>query len=201
MKTRPILFLLPIFLVSILSLSCSAVGWLNPPEAEPPNPPTPIHGGQSENNRPNTPAPPAQPSPPGEAVTTVKVFLVAMEDNGASGPAIGCGDSLVPVEFEIESTRAPLRPAIEKLLSIHDQFYGQSGLYNALYQSDLQVDKIEVENGRAIVELSGTLLSGGVCDDPRIIGQLRATAIQFSVIRDVRFIVNGRLLEDILSGK
>lgn len=187
-----------IVIFSVFSLSCSATGWLARPEVEPLAPPTPAH---SKSSPVAAPSHPALPSPQVEETSSVQVFLVALEDNGASGPAVGCGDSLVPVNYEIESTNTPLRPALDKLLSLHEQFLGQSGLYNALYQSDLRVDRVRVENGKAVVELSGKLLSGGVCDDPRIIGQLKATALQFGAVQDVRFLVNGQLLEEILAGK
>ena len=52
-----------------------------------------------------------------------------------AGIPVGCGDSAVPVMVEIPPTQAVLKAALESLLSVRDQQYGQSGLYNALYQS------------------------------------------------------------------
>lgn len=50
------------------------------------------------------------------------------------------------------------------LLAIDEQFYGESGLYNALYQSDLQVESAEVdESGTAVVHLSGEYALGDAC--------------------------------------
>lgn len=129
----------------------------------------------------------------------VKIFLVALEDNGQSGEPIGCGDSIIPVEQQIEPTPAPLRAALERLLSIKDQFFGQSGLYNALYQSNLRVDNVTIENRKAIVHLSGTLTVGGVCDSPRVLAQLEETALQFETVDDVDIFVNGTPLEQLLS--
>jgi hypothetical protein len=63
------------------------------------------------------------------------------------------------------------------------------------------LDEISVNNGAAEIRLSGSLVSGGVCDGPRIIGQLSATALQFDDISVARFFVNGLPLEEVLSGK
>ncbi len=60
-------------------------------------------------------------------LTTVKIFLVATGDNGVSGKMIGCGDSLVPVTQQIVPTQGVLRAALEILLGIQQQYYGQSG--------------------------------------------------------------------------
>jgi hypothetical protein len=133
----------------------------------------------------------------------VTIFLVALGDNGGSGQKIGCGDSLIPVEREAPATQEVLRAALEQLLSQHDRFYGESGLYNALYQSDLKVESFTVESGTATVRLTGTLTSGGVCDSPRILQQLTQTAIQphLSIAREAKIFVNGKPLETLLSGK
>jgi len=132
---------------------------------------------------------------------TVLIYLVALEDNGISGEKIGCGDSLVPVSIGIPRTQGVLRAAIEELLSVEDAYYGESGLYNALYQSNLQAREIRIEDGQAIIQLEGALRLGGVCDNPRVEGQLKQTALQFSTVRDVAITVNGTPLEDLLSGK
>ena len=81
------------------------------------------------------------PPNPTAAEQTVKIFLIALEDNGQSGTLVGCGDSAVPVTVTIPPTQGVLRAALEKLLSAKQQFYGESGFYNALYQSDLELQK------------------------------------------------------------
>ena len=63
--------------------------------------------------------------------------MVAIGDNGAAGKRAGCGDSLVPVNIEAPYTQGVLKAALEYLLAQKSQYYGQSGLYNALYQSNL----------------------------------------------------------------
>ena len=101
-------------------------------------------------------------------------------DNGVSGPKIGCGDSAVGVIRVVPPTRAPLTAALNELFSLHDQFYGQSGLYNSLYQSHLQLQSATIVNGIATIKLTGTLSLGGVCDDPRVDAQITNTALQFA---------------------
>jgi hypothetical protein len=132
---------------------------------------------------------------------TVKLFLVAIGDNGASGKLIGCGDSLVPVEQQILPTQGVLRAALELLLGIKQQYYGGSGLYNALYQSDLTIEDLRIENGKASIHLAGRLLLGGVCDNPRAEAQLVETARQFSTVDEVEILINGKPLKDVLSEK
>ena len=131
----------------------------------------------------------------------VKVYLVALGDNGVSGRLIGCGDSLVPVEQAIVPTQGVLRAALEILLGIKTQYYGQSGLYNALYQSDLTIEDLRIDNGKASIHLAGRLLLGGVCDNPRVEAQLVETAKQFSTVKEVEIFINGKPLKDVLSQK
>ena len=131
----------------------------------------------------------------------VKIFLVAVGDQGQSGKEIGCGDSVVPVQVPIPTTQGVLKAALVALLSIKQQYYGESGLYNTLYQSDLHLDSAAVTNGNAVVYLSGTLTLGGECDNPRVQAQLEETVLQFSTVHSVMIYINDQLLSDILSLK
>jgi LysM repeat protein len=132
----------------------------------------------------------------GTTATTVKVALIAI-----GGGNIGCNDGTVLVTRNVPATTAPLTAAINQLLSIKTQYYGQSGLYDALYASNLQVSSISIVNGTAIIRLTGSLSLGGECDDPRVQAQFDATARQFSTVNAVQVYVNGVALQDLLSGK
>lgn len=132
---------------------------------------------------------------------TVQIFLIAVDDNGQSGSLVGCGDSAVSVQVQTPPTSQVLQAALEALLSMKDQFYGQSGLYNALYQSDLKVDSIKIVAGKASVYLSGTLLMGGECDTPRVQAQLEQTVLQFPTVTEADIFINGKPLADVLSLK
>ena len=57
----------------------------------------------------------------------VQIFLIGLEDNGVTGTMVGCGDSVIPVQAEITPTQGVLKAALEALLAIKDQYYGQSG--------------------------------------------------------------------------
>ena len=131
----------------------------------------------------------------------VNIYLIALEDNGVSGKLVGCGDSVIPVQVEIPPTHGVLRAALEALISTKDQYYGESGLYNALYQSDLQLAGVTIEGVKAIIHLTGSLMLGGVCDNPRVEAQIVETALQFSTVKDVSVFVNDKLLEEVISLK
>jgi len=125
----------------------------------------------------------------------VSIYLVAIGDDGATGIQIGCGDSLVPVTVQIpqaSTLEERIQSTLEYLFGLHDRDYGESGLITALYQSDLTVDDVSVADGTATVALSGTLASGGVCDDPRIAGQIEYTIKQFAGIENVVVTLNGQ---------
>jgi hypothetical protein len=132
-------------------------------------------------------------------VDTVKVALIALEDDGAKGKKIGCGDSVVLEEREIVKTTAPLRAALMELLSIKDESDSQSGYYTALGAADLELTDVYIENGKATIELSGELSLGGVCDSPRVEAQLEETALQFPTVTSVSVMLNGETLEEALS--
>lgn len=131
--------------------------------------------------------------------TRTNIHLIAIEDNGQRGKAIGCNDSVVPVEVQIEPTAAPMRAAFEELLSLDSRNYGQSGLYNALHASDLSVESVDIDNREAQIHLSGTLMQGGTCDTPRIEAQLQQTALQYSTVDSVSITINDEPLESVLS--
>jgi LysM repeat protein len=143
-----------------------------------------------------------QTSPPSAVLfDRTNIYLIALEDAGRSGQAVGCGDSVIAVQRTITPTVAPLTAALELLLSLDSQFYGESGLYNALYQSDLTVTGVNIVNREAIIHLSGQLLLNGACDAPRVQAQLEQTALQYATIDRVRITINGQPLEEVLSAQ
>jgi hypothetical protein len=132
---------------------------------------------------------------------TLKIFLIALNDNGVSGKLTGCGDSAVAVDVQVPYTTGVLKASLNKLLSIKDQNYGQSGLYNSLYQSSLKLSSVTLKDGLATVRLTGKMILGGVCDNPRVQAQLEQTALQFSTVKKVSIYVNNVPLAKLLSEK
>lgn len=140
------------------------------------------------------PAPAQGPQQP-SGFTKSRIYLVSLGDGGT----LGCGDSLVPVTVDFPSTRAILRASLTKLLSLHSAYYGESGLYNALYQSQLTIDDVRIDNREATIWLSGQVVLGGVCDTPRVKAQLEQIALQFSTVDHVEIYVNGKPVDDVLN--
>ena len=102
----------------------------------------------------------------------------------------------------ISPTLAVLHAGLTELFKLEGQkYYGQSGLYNALYQSHLTITSLNIVNREAIISLAGTLSIAGDCDDPRIKNQLEAIALQFNSIDKVSVYINGVLLDQLLSGR
>jgi hypothetical protein len=147
------------------------------------------------------PPPPVLKLPTAASGTTVKIFLIAVNDGGTHGTKIGCNDSVVPVTVEIEPTVGVLRAAINKLFEVKSQNYGDSGLYNALYQSDLSIQSLAVVNGVAVMHFSGSIVMGGECDGPRVKAQLEEVAKQFSTVSSVEIYINDKTLDDVISNK
>lgn len=133
-------------------------------------------------------------------ITSVKITMLDV-DGTTPGKHIGCGDTVVMVDRTIPPTTAPLSAAIREQLSIHDQFYGQSGLQNAIYRSTLQFVSASIVNGHATINLTGTIRTGGLCDAPRVAAQFEETALQFSTVTSVTTYVNGVEINQAMSQK
>lgn len=85
------------------------------------------------------------------------IYMILLEDSGKSGEKIGCGDSLIEVETQSKDNQA----ALVYLLNNHNQWYGQSGLYNALYQSNLSVSRWQETGDGIEIDLLGSMILGG----------------------------------------
>ncbi len=196
------------FLVGIWATflaGCVSIQFTNPT----PLPPAATLKPQATNQPPTpaplptfTPIPQATSKPTQAGASQVKIFLIAVNDNGASGKIIGCGDSLIPVIIKIQPTLEVLRASLNKLFAMHGQKdYGVSGLYNALYQSNLSIESLNIVNREAVIRLKGSLVLGGVCDNPRIKAQLEESALQFSTVDKASVFINGVPLNQLLSSQ
>lgn len=132
--------------------------------------------------------------------TRVKVYLVAVGDNGKSGRRIGCEDSLVAVSRTVQPTNAPLKAALDELMSMpaeHNE--GGRELGNYWKGENLKVESVLLKRGTATIRITGTLTVAGICDQPRITQQIEATARQFPTVKRVRVFVNGTPLKEAIS--
>jgi hypothetical protein len=152
---------------------------------------------------PAGPQPTEEPAPAGlpEQVAPLTIYYVAVDDNGGSGPLIGCGDSLVatttaPVRFTDQ-----VRPSIETLLANKSRDVGLSGLVNVLYQSNLTYAGGELAGSTITIYLTGQFMLGGVCDIPRAKAQLEYTAMAAAGATSAQVFVNGRPIDEVLSLK
>jgi hypothetical protein len=136
-----------------------------------------------------SPAATIVPSPPSE----VKVFLVALDDRGRRGRRIGCDDSLVPVTRKVPAGDL-FKAAVEELLTLPRESEG--GLRNFWAGEGLRIERAVIIAGEATIRIRGTLPVAGVCDQPRIEEQIKATASQFRGVRSVRVFLNGQRLSD-----
>jgi spore germination protein GerM len=128
----------------------------------------------------------------------IKVYLVAVGDNGQSGKKIGCEDSVVPVTRTIRKTAAPLKAALEELLSTPPETGENPKLQNFWKGRNLRVRSVSIRRSTVTIHLSGEVFVAGVCDQPRIESQIEETARQFPTVKRVKVFIGKRTLADSL---
>ena len=129
-------------------------------------------------------------------VAGTAVYYVAVDDGGSSGVRFGCNDSLVAVRHADPAIREPLQAAMGHLLSGSGT---PAGLYNALASSALKYVSGYLDGETVVVNLSGAVQPGGVCDIPRIDAQLTHTAVTAVGAVRAEIYVDGVRLADVLS--
>lgn len=127
---------------------------------------------------------------------SIKVYLVALGDDGRTGKKIGCGDSLIAVTHTIKKTPAPLTAAIRELLATPPESDGTPKLQNFWKGRNLRVKSVAVRNGTATIQLLGEVFVAGVCDIPRIQSQIEETARQFPTVKRVKVFIGKQTLAD-----
>ncbi|MFA6024615.1 MAG: GerMN domain-containing protein [Candidatus Gracilibacteria bacterium] len=137
----------------------------------------------------------------------IVLTYIKLEDDGATGMPVGCGDSSIAVEMDPQPIltlegEEKVEWVLEELFSNED--WEETGLYNALDESALTVDSVSIEGDILTVALSGELLLGGTCDDPRAHAQITKTIEANSGDLDYSTLLvtlNGQDLSIYLSGK
>ncbi|MBT2512404.1 GerMN domain-containing protein [Arthrobacter sp. ISL-30] len=127
------------------------------------------------------------------------VYYVAVDDGGRQGMRFGCNDSLVAVRAAGTPAGEPLAIALAQLLSPGGQAPATSDLYNALSASSLNYVSGYLHGTTVVVNLSGQLQPGGICDNPRIEAQLTQTAVAATGASRAEIYVDGRNLDELLS--
>ncbi len=154
---------------------------------------------------PESPAASRGSAPGGEptvlpTMASVTIYYIAVGDGGTAGPEVGCGDSAVAATSPAVTFTDPVEAALEVLLGSKDEEIGQSGLRNALWQSELVVTEVDRSATPFSVHLEGTLALAGECDIPRAEQQLMLTA-EHAAGAPVAITVNGKPLAEALSLK
>jgi hypothetical protein len=132
--------------------------------------------------------------PFGVATETANIYLVDVGNQRGLEDEFGCNDSLWTLEIPIPvlgTVEARIVATLQPLFALDDAIVDQIGAYNALSGATIVITGVEVDNGHARVDLEGQFALGGVCDDPRVEEQLRATVLQFDEVDDVTFYLNG----------
>lgn len=134
----------------------------------------------------------------GERNTTVKVYLVAVGDEGKTGKKIGCGDSLVATNRSVQPTSAPLKAAITELIETPQHPAGNPRLENFWKGRNLRVVSVSILNNTATIRLAGEVFVAGICDIPRIESQIEETAKQFPMVKRVKVFIGSQTLRNAL---
>ena len=144
---------------------------------------------------------PQLPARPTKDIVNIHLYFIQDGDQGKNGKAVGCGDSVVPIDVSMERSPNMLQDTYA-LVAKFNRPSVNGGLYkNYLTKSTLKLEKASIQDGKATIELSGKLDVGGECDAPRIAAQLTEPARQFPEVKEVAVTVNGKPLEELLSLK
>jgi hypothetical protein len=122
-----------------------------------------------------------------------------------SGGPVACGDSLVPVYAGLVQQgdlRENIAAAFKRLFSYGVKYVGN--LYNPLYQSHLNIERIDIFNEGKKVNIytkGGFVKPKEDCDQLRYRAQVWATIRQFPGVKEVNIWVGDALLGDLLAAR
>ena len=145
--------------------------------------------------------PPALPKvvPPKEHDVTV--FLIAQMPKDGNAKDIGCGNITKPMTQKSTFPGDPVQDALKVLFALTRAGYENGELYNALYQSKLEVQSVETKGDAVTVHLTGNIKMSGECDIPRVRAQIIATIKAASDAKKIVVLVNDKSLDEALSLK
>ena len=137
--------------------------------------------------------------------------MVTLNATGDKGTVVGCGDVVVPIEVASKSAYDPTDPiasinaAMLALTSTtKDQFKAQNAVNTLSTEAALTIQSVDGPTGATstptstknkdknyVVHLNGTFTFGGVCDMPRVRGQVEETIKQAALGNNYTIDFNG----------
>jgi hypothetical protein len=140
---------------------------------------------------------------PSDKVKLFYISIGASTGNGAT--VVGCGDEAIGIDRPIPVTATPLKNSLEAILLVKESIIkgpmiGETGLYNALYRQDWELENVSIVEEEAIIKLSGKYVDYGTCEGPRAKAQLEQTALQFPTVKKVSIFLNEISLDKVMSG-
>lgn len=128
-----------------------------------------------------------------ETTTTIQLPLASMETSGDFGP-FGCGQYINYHPVEVPETTAPLTAVYEQLFSLPYEVDGSDDKNILASQENLSFDLVEIEDGMALVYLSGTVM-GNHCADEVFRHQIQESAFQFDTVDSITVFLNGEVFD------
>ena len=129
----------------------------------------------------------------------ISIYLIARDDWGTNGVLLGCSDSGVQVtlaRFATGDINADMAASLSEMFNIRNEFYGQSGLVTAWYDSPMTIESLMVEGNRVELNLTGQMNLLGACGDARLEGQLLLNIFQYQSITEAFITLNGTNLKN-----
>ena len=125
----------------------------------------------------------------------LEIYLIALGDNGVSGRPIGCGDSAVTQATDrplAGSVAGNVRGMLDELFSTVTGNNTEGGIYNAFSGKNLTVRNVRLDGEQIYIEIDGTLLLTGTCEDARLQAQLLLTAFHYPQVNTAFIMIGGR---------
>jgi hypothetical protein len=128
------------------------------------------------------------------ATDPVTVAFIVLEGHTTQpevmlGEQFGCNDHVGYLSMpRSQDTGDDLKDALATLFAYHDTDIYE--MYHVIGVSKLKLDKTEVKDGTTNVYITGEVVSGGTCDDPRIKKQIEATVAKYAP--KYKIILNGK---------
>lgn len=144
--------------------------------------------------------PPSTASPQTVApLAKYKEYFFALEADSDELEKTSCGDGIIPVERWVSTEGNSLRNLYQDVLSLHDKTYELTGLFNALWQSSLDVQEATIVDGLATIKLTGVITKSDNCDAERIKIQLERLAVQIPGVAQTVITINDKTLDQALA--